>query len=223
MLDNFFDRIVCLCYEKRYDQCTVKEELRKYGGSVKLFLAGKGELVEDLAYDYIDEDAPVARLQAYNYAACVRKIIMDAKRDGISRLLFLEDDAEVTPQFEEVFQQAITQLMGNNVNWDVLFLGANHTNGAFIKVSRNVIQPRYSLDLHAVAFKDTIFDAIIQETADCQSLTLDGKIADLQKNNRFKFYAIHPSIVVQKPGWSFNENRFIDKAKNYWTKDEYDE
>lgn len=217
-LDNYFDRIVCLCVDHRVvnNEIEIVQQIRDIGGSPQLFIAGDGKLLLEREYSHIDVDVP-GRKQAYNYAVCFQKIIKQAKEDGVNTILFLEDDAILTRKFNDIFPVAMQEIAQNNICWSRLCLGGNHVNGNIWKVpnTRYLIKTAYSLDLHASAFQRHSFDTLLGINPS-QSHTLDGMIGEWQKNGVLPTYAVHPTIISQLANFSYNEGRLVNRAENYW-------
>lgn len=212
-LEDYFDDVVCITLDKRLQadgEPKIIQDLSPYG-KVRKLLVGDGELYDRSSYFYLDVDMKPRR-QAYNYGRCLLNVIENAKTAGHRNLLYLEDDARITDKFHYVFPQAWEQ--AKRFEWDVLFIGGNHTNANREQVAEYLIKPQYSLDLHAVVFNHTSFDKIlaIKPRAD---ETIDGMIGDRQQKGELKVVALTPSVIIQKPNFSYNENRFIDKTANY--------
>lgn len=216
-LHDYFDRVVCMTYDRRLaaGDVTIHQELSRYGGKVDMFLMGDGYLFPAYNYGHFDVDA-APRRQAFNYGSAMLKVLRMAKTDGVHRLLYLEDDAGLTPKFEYVWPKAWAELWQHTqtLNWDLLFLGGNHVNGPVERLTNHLIRPSYTLDFHAVCFSHRAFDKLldINPSAEC---TIDGVIAERQKKGLLKVLAVDPTIIIQKPGWSYNENRLDNKLDRY--------
>jgi hypothetical protein len=220
LLSDVFDGIFCLALDERLanKQITIVDELLSFDreAAVQLLLVGNGNLYPGSAYFHIDVDVP-GRKQAYNYGLCLRKILSLARENGCGNFLFLEDDAVFTPRFTTLFPLAVEELREFDLQWDMLFIGGNHVNGVVYGVPgcKYVIRPTYSLDMHAVAFNASAYDRIIGINPSAQH-TMDGIIGEAQKKGELKALAFHPSLITQKPGWSKNENRLVDRSVNHW-------
>lgn len=215
MFTSLFDRVVVMTLDRRFanDEATVLAELRSRQISSQIFLVGDGKLYDSSEYGHIDVDAEPRR-QAFNYAVAFQKVIQQARADGVQRLLYLEDDAQLTARFDEILPQAVAELGAAGFPWDMFFLGGNHRNGSVVRLSEHLIQPTYTLDLHAVAFAASAFPHLLDIQPSAHH-TIDGVIGAKQRAGLLTALAVHPSIVVQKAGWSYNENKFVDRSANY--------
>lgn len=210
---NIFDKIVCLVLDRQLAEVTIHKELAKFGWEVEFFVAGNGITVSPERYNYIDEKVE-GRSQAYNYAKCLQSITKEANDKGLQNFLFCEADCLLKENFTTIFPKAIEEINNQNILYDMLFIGGNHVNGRNIKISDHIIKPEYSLDLHCVVFNWTIYDIILNLEPSAYA-TFDGKLANLQKNKLIDVFAINPSIATQKSGFSYNENRIIDRSVNH--------
>lgn len=202
-----FNKAICLCYDERLknEGCPIKDQFP----DIELFIAGKGNY--DFKYDYIDTFPEEAkRPQAFNYARCLKTIIQRAKDQNVDSLLFLEDDATATDRFMELFP--LIQQESQQFAWEAFFLGGIHVNGSYENWTQYIIRPHYSLDLHAIIFKKSLFDEILA-FGECYNHTLDGNIINLQRNHLI--LAANPSIIVQRPCFSYNSFKVEDKIKYY--------
>ncbi len=120
-------------------------------------------------------------------------------------LLLLEDDVTFLPNFAEVFPKAKEQL---DPNWEMFYLGANHTFRPTIEVSPNILQLNGSGCWHAVALRYTIFDAIL-------SLPIlgpiDGMVGDYL-HPKHLCYACWPNVAWVIPGFSHCEGIEVSYA-----------
>ncbi len=212
-LSECFDSIVCHTLDLRYHQVTIDKELAPLGGELKMFVVGDGRKLPEGMYNRVDVDK-WPRRQAYNYAAGLIQILKQERERGTKRLLYLEDDAVLSPRFQEVFVKAWAELDALRHGWDLLYLGGNHGNDTITRLSRHIIRPTYSLDLHGVAMSERAFEVIsaIEPSAEH---TIDGVIAERQRKGELRVLAITPSIILQKVGWSYNENRNVNRSENH--------
>lgn len=209
-----FEKAVCLTLDKNYDNVTIDKELYQYGVEVERLVVGN-DLGDLYVYFHVDEQVP-GRQQAYNYKRCLDKAIRAAKISGISRLLWLEDDAVLTEKFPKIYPKLLNVFNTSLVDFDLFMLGGNHVNGPIQKeVNGHIIRPSYSLDYHAVVFNWTIYDLILSIEPSA-ARTFDGIVADMQQKGIVKVLACHPSIITQKDGWSDNENRYVSRSINHW-------
>jgi len=208
------EKAYCLSLDKKLPHISICMEFGPYNINVEQLWVGDGKLFPHGKYFHIDENVN-GRKQAYNYAICIHKIVYLAQKEGFKNFLFLEDDATLTAKFSIIFPKLTQELEDIGIVYDMLFLGGNHKNGPHTKISNYIIKPTYSLDLHAVIFSHTIYDIILSINPSTQH-TFDGMLAEKQRRGLISVYACHPSIITQKPGFSFNENRIVDRSHNHW-------
>ena len=215
-LTDYFkpEEVYCLTYDKRLARgdVTIFGEMERFGIIPNCFLAGDGKTL-NLKYDYIDQFPPEAsRPQAYNYANCFKQIIRRGIDQKLDKMFFLEDDATITGKFEQIFPLAMEE--ASKLPWDAIFVGGIHRNNVCWDIDgcKHLILPSYSLDLHAIIIKNSIFNNILSY-GDCYHHTFDGAFTSLQKTK--VILAINPSLIIQKPCYSYNSFRWEDKVWQY--------
>jgi hypothetical protein len=215
MLIKDYDRIVVLVVDHRYhtEVPRIQKLIASKGGrEVVPFVDGDGKLLSRQLYgqisprpsaDWKDSD------KTYSQLIAIRTILQQAKHDGVRNLLFLEDDVDFTPEFDEVVAKATKQIDKLTTfiptkhaplpDWDMLYYGANHTWHRTDELSENVLGLNGSYCLHCVGIRRRMFDPLL-------SLP-DEKVMDwmISKNihHQYNCYAIWPSIAIQRPGHSY--------------------
>lgn len=201
--------------KRQSERDRIKTLTASHGREAEFFTVGKGK--ENLAYSRIDSDdvsilwksGQFANLpNSFHAFESYQNIINHARHDSIDKLLLLEDDVDFTPNFAEVFSSAISQCPKD---WDMLYLGANHTWSPTFGVSENVLRLSGSVCWHAVALRHTIFNTILGWSAD---RPIDKMAAD-SLHTKYDCYAVWPNIAIQKPSFSNVEGRERDYSE-FW-------
>lgn len=200
-----FDEAYILTLDRKTDQVTIDKET---GWACQTFLVGSGSL-KDKKYDYIDEQV-AGRAQAWNYTKSIHALVKKAQ--GLSSFLMFEDDATITKHWDS-FNKVAAELK-SIPNWDLFYLGGNYVNGLNIKVTDHIIKGTYILDWHAVVINHTAYDIILSINPSTEH-TFDGMMGEKMKKGFLNAYGAYPSLITQKPGWSHNEGRFIDRSVNH--------
>lgn len=198
-------RILCVDYRYESEKDRVLSLLESRGVTdVEFFLNGRGELFPRKDYKQITSTAPASwcdGIASYNHFRAFQTMIRQAKEAGDKSLLVLEDDVIFTDTFDEVV---------NSVNvpedWDMLYYGANHTDYTTHDIGTNLLRCFGSTTTHCVAFKHTIFDAILSLPVD---RTIDWNIGQ-RLHTHYNCYAIFPAVAIQKPGYSYLWHQQVD-------------
>lgn len=227
-LNDLFDEIFVLNVDRRAKEFTRIESMVHDAGwtrSINRFIVGKGEVLPEDEYSRIDDAGPSRKWCESGYAnlpnsyhafKAFQAIITKAYGMGLRTILLLEDDAQFTPNFKEVLEKAGEESC-SVPQWDMLYLGANHTWNRTVEVSPHLLRLFGSLCWHAVGLKCSVFPTIINWTPD---KPIDLKAQEL--HNQFNCYSVWPSIATQRPGYSYVEGRernydefFISKGTNW--------
>lgn len=118
-----------------------------------------------------------------------------AKERGYKNYMVFEDDAEFDNDFLSLFDTCISQLPDD---WDMVYLG-----GSIIvqptMVTKNIGRCRRTYTSHAVAFRETIYDDLIQGWG-AKDERIDLVLWSLQKDKNC--YMTLPKMVYQADGYS---------------------
>ena len=217
------EKIVVLNVDKRYEEFDrIKNDLinRYYKGKIERFLVGKGNIRPKEEYGRIDEErtsdlwhrGAFANLpNSYHAFKSFQAIISKALVDGNNNVLILEDDAKFTniDDFTETFNNAIEQIQGTEC--DLLYLGANHTWAKTKEINKNLLKLNGSVCWHAVWINKPLFKNILTWTAD---RPIDLKAAQ-SLHDEYNCFAVWPTIITQKPGFSEVEQKYRDYSE-FW-------
>jgi hypothetical protein len=96
-------------------------------------------------------------------------------------------------------------------DWDMLFFGGNHVYGKPpTKINDKILKLNYTVALHCVAIKNTLFDHLL-ETTKRRNKQIDQSYADLQKI--FNAYSFTPNLASQYTDFSDIQNRVTNYGR----------
>jgi len=229
-LNELFQEVVVLNLDKRYKEFERIESMLQnvgYTRNIRRVVVGKGDILPEDEYTLIDEPrcsdvwsrGAFSHLpNSYHAFMAFRRIIGEMYNTGIKTVLILEDDAIFTDDFNETLEKAEKDIKNQNLHWDMLYLGANHTWSQTKEQSPNLLRLFGSLCWHAVGLHHSVYLPILQCAVD---KPIDLKAAEVL-HPIYNCYAVWPSIALQKPGMSFVEGRernynefFVSKGANW--------
>lgn len=210
MIDKFFDRIYWLNTKARRDRAgNMTLRLISYQNTERFEAIAGGT---EIALKIIKKDGlfcPQNRRRILNLGeiGCFishREIWKHAKEKGYTKVLILEDDAEIIDNANTIFLEAIDSLPEN---WDMLYMGqrnydnlknsrekdgdmaalTGHITGSLYEAKRCWLTHAYAINIKAV-------DHLLEHTKQID-YPIDGILADVQKN--LNVYAFYPSLIVQ--------------------------
>lgn len=209
-----------LVLDKRLqDWPAIKSQFMDYGLSVRLFLAGGSEPYPKDTYDHIDinELPPIysnsidyptwfLRPNAYNAWLSHKKILEQTLNEGFDHVLIIEDDSFIENDFKEVLTK-VTPFFEQN-KYDMVYFGGYHYNGSWEHTSNeNVIKLRGSGGWHGVLITKPVIELLLTFKPIGPYDWICGKYI----HHVFDCYAIYPSIISQKSGFSFVEGHDLVK------------
>jgi GR25 family glycosyltransferase involved in LPS biosynthesis len=210
-----FDRVVCVCVDKRANEWgRLETQLASRNVVMEKFIVGEGKILPKHLYNQIDptESKPGYEGRAYPCFISHKNIIKKAKEDNLKNILMLEDDCEFLPEFDEILEKGSKQLEKAGAAWDLLYLGANHTWGVTEKVGENLLRLRGgSYCWHAIAINQKYHDMFSYLLNLPEIHLYDWLTAHYtQTSPEFECYALWPNAAIQRPGVSFLSERHRD-------------
>lgn len=223
MLIKDYDRIVVLVVDHRYhtEVPRIQQLIASKGGrEVIPFVDGTGQILPRKLYNQISPRPSLGWQDSdktYSQLIAIRSILRAAKDDGVENLLFLEDDVDFTPEFDEVVVRATEQLESSATEmpdgrhiplpkWDMLYYGANHTWHRTDQLHENVLGLSGSYCLHCVGIRRRMFEPLLNLP--------DEKVMDWMIStyihHQYDCYAIWPSVAIQRPGFSYLNSKHQD-------------
>jgi len=211
-----FDRVVILSIDRR-QSLWPELELQLTAAGIKnfsRFVAGDGKLLPASFYNHIDPDSVPSAFSGFanSYKAflCFQRIIHSAHAAGADNVLIFEDDAELTTNANAIFEKTAADLIRLGLDWDLLYLGANHSWATTYQLTPNLLRLAGSFCFHAIAIHRTVFDQILSWSPQFPIDLMAGRV-----HMRNRSFATWPSIAIQKPGFSHVEGRERDYSE-YW-------
>lgn len=212
-VSDFFGRAEVMTLDRRLaagDLGDAADAIAAAGLPVRRLLVGDGELFKRADYHWVDVDAEPRR-QAFNYASAFLKAV---RSWGDEVALYLEDDASLRPGALEAMPLFLGEFASLGLDWDVLFVGGNFTVVPPERISEHVLRCPYALDLHCVAFHPRCHGRLL-EIEPSAGHTIDGALAQMMLRGELRAYGLNPPLAYQKPGFSWNENRWDDKTDRH--------
>jgi len=219
-INDYFDAIYCINLDRRPDRWKENclPQFNNLGLSVERFSAVDGKKDIDLGHgDY--HNGEIAGSMSHLNA------LIKAKKNGIKKLLLLEDDVVFKDNANEIFSNTIDNVPKD---WEYLFFGGNHVGG-FRTVSPGVVKLGGSYAIHACGIKESSYDIMIQHLTTKinqsikkaktekpkKSIAADFFLADLQKV--LKTYCFLPHLAWQLDGHSDIQGAYMnyDFLKKY--------
>lgn len=134
-----------------------------------------------------------------------KKVAEKAKSEGLENYLVLEDDVLFRSGMDKLFPIFWQEVPSD---WDLVYLGANHNNTNPSKISDKVVKVNGSYTTHAMAIKNTMYDALI-EVWGRKNKPVDVLLSEL--HSQFNCYSLYPNLAGQRAGFS----DILNKDVNY--------
>lgn len=219
-----FKKCICLSLDLRSNEWEeLENQVKALDGKFEQFIVGKGKVLPKEMYDRIDDPnqdlGPWNRTYTHNAFHCHyshRAMFEKLKREGVGpddKILLMEDDCRFMDGFQESAQKAQDDIDRLNIDWDLLYLGGNHTWSTTKPVTENLFKLLGgTYCFHATAIKGRMIDHLL-------SLPKTGPfdwLTSLETQKKYDCYALWPNLAIQKPGAS-NVNGQIEDYTGYFS------
>lgn len=190
MLNNFFDKILCISLDNRpdrWEECV--RVFTKHNLDVERLPAIYGR---DLNIPHQNGD------WYYGVLGCSMShlfAVKYARQLNLNNVLILEDDVEFIDNVNKRFTEILPELP---FDWDMLYFGGNHMESPR-KVSTHLSRVSNTLACHAIGLNFKFFDTAIQALTNINTIN-DVNYTTLQKD--YNVFVTDPHLAWQRPGYS---------------------
>ncbi len=212
----------CLLLDKRIDNWKeIQESFAKKNINLQSFLVGDGKL-DGYKYSHVDvASIPPVYHNSINYRSWYRestfnawlshrKIIQKSLEEGFDHVMIVEDDVFIEDDYDSILAKAAPFFKDNK--WDMIYLGGYHNQDSWqLTTNENVIKLKGSGGWHAVILTELIMVKMLEFNPIGPMDWITGKYI----HPDYDCYAIYPSIVSQKSGYSFVEESQLNKPSRY--------
>jgi GR25 family glycosyltransferase involved in LPS biosynthesis len=207
----FFDKIYYINLDKRTDRRThMEEQLKRFNLSATRVGAMDGTSLPWSNEQY-GPQTTFWTPGALGYCISYSCTIADALKGNSQRVLILDDDAVLLPNFYEVLQKAFQTLPDD---WHMLYLAANHGQNkpsATERISENIYRMKGSVGSHAIIINRPAFEPILNFACTPYG-PLDVFLSVYQQ--MFPCYITYPGLATQLPGYSDIINKDVNYGKD---------
>ena len=167
MINDYFDKLICINLDKRKDRLIESQQQWSANNLiVERMSAVEGNPME---WRHVrDRDAGINEIKNQSWigaAGCMAShvnIWKRAKAEGWKNVLIIEDDCDFIPDLQNKFNELIKEVPDD---WDMLYFGGVHEerNGKFIptKVSENVVKCARMITTTCYAINESCYDLAI--------------------------------------------------------------
>lgn len=201
--NDYFAAVFCISLVRRPERREAAQALfDKHGITVEFIEAVDGKELDDLdgfSENLVSADGQKVSRGDLGCTMSHLKVAEIAKQRDLANYFVFEDDVELPDDFSERFDEYMQQF--DNIqfsDWYMLYLGANHENGA-IPVTKNIVQVNGSFTTHAFAVNNIFFNAIINVLS-LRNDKVDVLISSLHKGGHC--YCFDPNLATQAAGFS---------------------
>ncbi len=227
---SFFHKTYIFSLDKRGEQGRELAKLAKsYGANVEVLVVGDGEIRKPKSYWRIDTEKPAnwtGNRQTWNYTQCWFQLLEQVQSLHLRNFLLLEDDAQFVEGFAEKLDKSLTTFTKEVRHWDMLYLGSNQIKEDSLfgykglktrKVADGILRSARARDMHAVACNSTMYfplSALAKMDWLPQNPSFDETVAH-GMHHQYQVFAFQPSLVKQKPGFSYNRGALDDRTHTW--------
>ena len=200
--NEFFDKIYCVNLDRRKDRWNhAFDQFDKLGLNVKRISAVDGSVKKFNKVKSVDPNKMEESLDGHRYISPAeagitfshKTILMDAIANGYDKILMLEDDCQFTDNFLNKFTQTTSELPED---WDLFYLGGQYWLGDPIGYSNRLNKTNYTLGMHAIGIRSTIFEKMLSLT----NLKEPVDVTYAKEQYKLNSYIAKPMLINQKEG-----------------------
>ena len=184
--NEIFEKVIVINLAKRPDRMAqIKEQLDAHKITFERFEAIDGQ-----------------ELGITGVAACAlsHRAVIEKYKDCQSLFIF-EDDAELDPNFKQLWDVFIANLPDD---WQMVYLGCNKID--WQPIAKGVARLSAGISTHAYGAKQSVFDSMIDLSKRAEAVD----VSYMQLQVSVPTYVAVPTMVGQVPGFSDIEQRFTD-------------
>ena len=194
---EYFDAAYCINLDRRKDRWDkVQKEFKKINlNNVTRISAVDGAL-----------EPPSSILPGA--VGCLKShlnVFEDAKKNEYDSFLLLEDDVQFSNTFHEQFDIIVSQIPKN---FEMLYFGSNPHTGSRQEISPNVNRITYTYAAHAVIFRKSCYDDIINSLSGPITVPCDVHYGRNQVVHTS--YSIKPPLAWQRADFSDIDQQYVD-------------
>ena len=216
MIQNYFDKIICINLDNRTDRWQeVSEQFVRAGldGFVEKYSAIKNN---PMGWKYVpDSPHSINRIKPKSWpgaAGCMASHIniwKMAKANNWKNVLVIEDDCDFIENIQTLFNKQIKRVP---TDWDILYFGGIHETkgGMFVPktIAPNVLKCKRLVTTTCYAIKDTCYDLAINTVLENEPefyTAVDAYLA-ARIQPKSNCYAFHPPLAWQRSSFSDVQN-----------------
>ena len=204
---KYFDKIYCINLDSRPDRW----------GECLIEFANLGITDQVERMPGVVKDRGIAGC-TMSHLNCIK----DAKKHNYKNVLILEDDVRFTTDiFHDAMASTMRQLEYHNLQFDILYLGANLRGNENKLIDGNLAKIVEAKAGHAYVLSSTVYDFIIDAYKDIDfddmnnwhhhnenRMNIDVWYKNVQALGNA--YGVYPSLADQRPSYSNLEKTFCD-------------
>lgn len=202
MLNKYFDKIYLINLDRRTDRMLeCAEDIEVLNIVYERFSAVDGKTLNLEDYGISN---PSHNKSDLGCLLSHLNIMKDIKKNNYERILILEDDFELCPDFENLFDGYMSQLPDD---WQWLYYGGSHFEDPE-KVTENMYRVNKTFTTHAYAIKREVVDDLLNVLESNLTGSVDSVLSTLQK--KLETYVTIPHLMYQRVGYSDIQNAEVD-------------
>lgn len=149
----------------------------------------------------------------------LKSVFQNALSNGYRNILVFEDDVKFVHDPTQYMLSALVDIMYNEIEWDMLYLGVNTHNKFDGWVTGSLLRVQEGYGLHAVAYSESGIGKVLKLITDDLSGYVSGKenpaidvmiAASLQGNG--KCFCTYPLLATQRSDYSNIQKKYMDQS-----------
>lgn len=135
-------------------------------------------------------------------------VIAQAKKDNLPYVIIIEDDCVLSPEFMKVVDTIDSQFPAN---WDMIYYGANHIEGAPIQMRMNIYRCTYATSAMCYVVRNTMYDKLLNKV----NIDKPHDVYYAEMHKSINAYCVLPNLAWQLDSYSDILERNVQYKKEF--------
>lgn len=208
-INEYFDQVYLINLDERPDRLqSADKELSKFDIKYKRAKAIKPNFnqINPIKYSAFESQNIKYIAGAYGCKLSHVSCIVDAAKNNYDKVLIMEDDIKICPEFQDIFDNAVKLMEYIDPKWHMIYLGARYMWGGTNSITKerwwqeyvgeNLLKIKGSIKTTAYGISKRMYKYVLKNALDSPR-EIDSFYYELQYKKMFNCYGMLPPIIEE--------------------------